>query len=126
MRLDLKLGLSDAIDALRPNSGYTLRGNVYSGLEWDSNNSDAKPTEEELVVKLAELQYINEVTSDYKLKRIAAYPSAGEQFDRIFHDGVEAWKSDIQGIKNVYPRKYPDPVEMKARGDKAIEDLKSS
>jgi len=126
MKLGLKLGLSDAIDTLRPNSSYILRGDTYSGLEWDSSNSDAKPTEEELVVKLAELQYINEVTSDYKLKRIAAYPSAGEQFDRIFHDGVEAWKGDIQGIKNVYPKTYPDPVELKRRQDKAVEDLKSS
>ena len=51
----MKLGLADAIMALRPNSGYTLRGNVYSGLEWDSSNSDAKPTEEEVNAKFTEL-----------------------------------------------------------------------
>ena len=52
----MKLGLADAIMALRPNSGYTLRGNVYSGLEWDSSNSDAKPTEEEVNAKFTELK----------------------------------------------------------------------
>jgi len=51
----MKLSLADAIMALRPNSGYTLRGNVYSGLEWDSSNSDAKPTEEEVNAKFTEL-----------------------------------------------------------------------
>ena len=121
----MKLSLADAIIALRPNSGYTLRGNVYSGLEWDSSNSDAKPTEEEVVRKLTELEYMDEI-NQYQRDRLVAYPSAGDQFDRIFHDGIEAWKADIQGIKNVYPRKYPDPVELKTRQDKAIEDLKSS
>ena len=52
----MKLGLADAIKALRPNSGYTLRGDTYSGLEWDSSNSDEKPTEEELDSKLTALK----------------------------------------------------------------------
>ena len=52
----MKLGLADAISALRPNSGYLLRGDTYSGLEWDSSNSDAKPTEEELDSKLTALK----------------------------------------------------------------------
>ena len=52
----MKLGLADAISALRPNSGYLLRGDTYSGLEWDSDNSDAKPTEEELNSKLTALK----------------------------------------------------------------------
>ena len=52
----MKLGLGDAIRALRPNSSYILRGDTYSGLEWDSSNSDAKPTEEELDSKFTELK----------------------------------------------------------------------
>ena len=52
----MKLGLADAIRALRPNSSYILRGDTYSGLEWDSSNSDAKPTEEELDSKLTALK----------------------------------------------------------------------
>ena len=52
----MKLTLADAIRALRPNSGYTLRGDTYSGLEWDSSNSDPKPTEEELDSKLTALK----------------------------------------------------------------------
>ena len=52
----MKLTLADAITALRPNSGYILRGNTYSGLEWDSSNSDVKPTEEERDSKLTALK----------------------------------------------------------------------
>ena len=50
----MKLGLADAIRALRPNSGYILRGDTYSGLEWDS--TDPLQTEDEVNAKLAELE----------------------------------------------------------------------
>ena len=52
----MKLTLADAITALRPNSGYILRGDTYSGLEWDSDNTQTKPTEDEVNAKLVELE----------------------------------------------------------------------
>ena len=120
----MKPDIRSAINALRPSAECSIRGNRYDGIEWLDDNQ-TKPTEEEVVRKLVELEYMDEI-NQYQRDRLAAYPSSGDQFDRIFHDGVEAWKSDIQGIKNVYPRKYPDPVELKTRQDKAVEDLKSS
>ena len=113
-----------ALEALKPNSEWAVTGDQYSRLTW-LDKSQTKPTEEEVVRKIAELEYMNEI-NQYQRDRLAAYPSAGDQFDRIFHDGVEEWKGDIQGIKNVYPRIYPDFVELKRRQDKAVEDLKSS
>ena len=123
----MKHNLLDALQSLKPGAEWSIRGITpykYSDLEW-LDSSQTKPTEEEVVRKLAELEYMYEI-NQYQRDRLAAYPSSGDQFDRIFHDGVEAWKEDIQGIKNVYPRKYPDPVELKTRQDKAVEDLKSS
>ena len=43
-------------------------------------------------------------TSDYKDLRIAEYPSFGEQLDKIYHSGIDAWKSDIKVIKDKYPK----------------------
>ena len=114
----------DALVELRPGAEWSIDNRDYNKLEW-LDKTQTKPTEEELVRKKVELEYMDEI-NQYQRDRLAAYPSAGDQFDRIFHDGVEAWKEDIQGIKNVYPRKYPDPVELKTRQDKAVEDLKSS
>ena len=62
----MKLTLADAITALRPNSGYILRGNTYSGLEWDSDNTQTKPTEDEINAKLVEL----EKEEPFKLLRV--------------------------------------------------------
>ena len=40
----------------------------------------------------------------YKQLREAEYPSFADQFDTIFHEGIDAWKSQIQEIKDKYPK----------------------
>jgi hypothetical protein len=37
-------------------------------------------------------------------KRQAEYPSFADQFDKIFHEGIDAWKADIQAVKDKYPK----------------------
>lgn len=40
----------------------------------------------------------------YKDERKAAYPSIEHQLDKIFHEGIDAWKAEIQAIKNAHPK----------------------
>lgn len=40
----------------------------------------------------------------YKAKRAAEYPSYADQFDTIFHNGLDAWKAQIQAVKDKYPK----------------------
>ena len=41
----------------------------------------------------------------YKASRIEEYPTIEEQLDYIYHNGVDAWKTDIiQPIKNKHPK----------------------
>jgi hypothetical protein len=40
----------------------------------------------------------------YKDLRAAAYPSFAEQFDLLYHGGYDAWKAQIQAVKNKYPK----------------------
>ena len=40
----------------------------------------------------------------YIAKRAAEYPSYADQFDTIFHEGLDAWKAQIQALKNKYPK----------------------
>ena len=37
-------------------------------------------------------------------KRQSEYPSFADQFDKIFHEGIDAWKAEIQAVKNKYPK----------------------
>ena len=36
--------------------------------------------------------------------RLAEYPAMTEQLDNIFHNGLTAWKTDIQAIKDKYTK----------------------
>ena len=40
----------------------------------------------------------------YSELRAAAYPSFADQFDTIFHGGLDAWKAEIQAVKTKYKK----------------------
>jgi hypothetical protein len=40
----------------------------------------------------------------YIAKREGEYPSFADQFDKIFHDGIDEWKKVIQAVKTKYPK----------------------
>jgi hypothetical protein len=40
----------------------------------------------------------------YKYARAAEYPSYADQFDTIFHEGIDAWKAQIQEVKDRFPK----------------------
>jgi len=42
--------------------------------------------------------------NEYKAQRAAAYPSFADQFDTIFHEGLDAWKAQIQAVKDRFPK----------------------
>jgi hypothetical protein len=42
--------------------------------------------------------------NEYKRLRAAEYPSFADQFDTIYHDGIDAWKEQINTIKEKYPK----------------------
>jgi hypothetical protein len=40
----------------------------------------------------------------YKYQRAAEYPSFADQFDLLYHGGMDAWKAAIDAVKNKYPK----------------------
>jgi hypothetical protein len=40
----------------------------------------------------------------YADKRAAEYPSFADQFDSLYHGGYDAWKAEIDAVKNKYPK----------------------
>ncbi len=107
-----------ALEALKPNSEWAVTGDQYSRLTW-LDKSQTKPTEQEIEVKIAELKYQEEVNV-YQEKRKLEYPDWGDQLDKIYHSGVDVWKSDIKVIKDKYPKQTMDATELQKRKDAAI------
>jgi len=112
--------IADALLELRPGAEWSIDNNSYSQLDW-LDTKQTKPTEEELVRKIAEIEYQEEV-NEYQRQRSAEYPSYADQFDKIFHEGVDAWKADIQAIKDKYPKATIDADVLKEKQDKAVDN----
>lgn len=109
-----------AIQSLLPNAnGYTTIGNKI--VQWEDPNHN-QPTEEEIVQEIAKLEYEQEV-NQYQLKRAEEYPSWGKQLDYIYHNGIDAWKTDIvDPVKTKYPKQTVDSDEMDTRKAQALFD----
>ena len=115
--------ISDALQVLRPGAEWAIDNNSYAQLTW-LDTEQTKPTEEEVVQKIAELTYQKEVEV-YKEQRAAEYPPYADQFDKIFHQGIDAWKADIQAIKDKYPKQTMDSDELERRKQQAVSDLET-
>ena len=111
------MSISKALLELTPGAKWVIRDDI---IDW-MDTEQTQPSQEDIVQKIAELEYIEEV-EEYKRVRELAYPSSGEQFDKIFHDGVDAWKADIQAIKDAHPKAVIDTDELASRKAQALAD----
>lgn len=96
------IDLTHALQSLRPGAEWTLNGYEYEGLTWHSTDIP-KPSKEELERELLRLQSEYEA-NEYQRQRAAEYPSFADQFDLLYHGGYDAWKAEIDKIKNKYPK----------------------
>ena len=90
---------ADALQSLRPNAQWVLRGDV---IEW-MDTEQTQPTEAEIQAEITRLQAEYEA-NEYQRKRASAYPSIADQLDKIYHEGIDAWKAQIAAVKQEYPK----------------------
>jgi len=105
-----------AIQSLVPNAIVTILGDK---VVWHDERT--QPTQEEIVQKIAEIEYTEEVEA-YKAVRAEAYPVMSEQLDKIFHEGIDAWKAEIQTIKDAHPKAVIDNDTLNSRKSQALFD----
>jgi len=115
--------ISKALLSINPNFSFVIEGGKI--VTWYTD--DPKPTEEEIVQKVAELEYQEEV-NEYQRQRAREYPPVIEQQDMKFHDdvnGTTVWRDTIQAVKDKYPKQTMDINELQTRKDQAIFDLQT-
>ena len=67
--------------------------------------TDVALTAEEIAAEEAKTAAYLAENPEYIQQRQAEYPSTAEQLDYIYHNGVDAWKTDmIDPIKQKYPK----------------------
>jgi hypothetical protein len=105
--------IPEAIKSINPEALFEVDGNPFvqgqeivldiNKIRWlDGNPTNI--TKEQILAKQTELQTKYDA-QDYARKRQAEYPKIGDQLDKIYHEGIDAWKADmITPIKNKYPK----------------------
>lgn len=68
--------------------------------EGDAVLVDGKWCQNWVVTELNPEEALNKV----RTMRAAEYPNIGEQLDTIFHNGLDAWRAQVQAVKNKYPK----------------------
>ena len=98
---------------------FVIQGDIKSEQDWNDNVkfvsgadenrtaifSETKPiTYAEVLAEQQRLQADYDA-KEYQRKRATEYPSIGDQLDYIYHNGIDAWKTDmVYPIKNKYPK----------------------
>ena len=80
--------------------------NIYAIDKWDEDRDN------KIIVHLNKTDQDNIITDHLKIyadeayinKRANAYPPLEDQLDKIFHEGIDAWKADIQAVKDAIPK----------------------
>jgi len=91
---------ADAIASLRPDSEWTMTGDV---IDWLDSNTTC-PTESEIQAEITRLQTEYDA-NEYQRQRASEYPSWQKQLEKIYDDGVDAWKTEmVDPIKAKYPK----------------------
>jgi len=114
----MAIDISEAILSLGKYE-FVIYGDIKSEQDWNDNVkfvsgandngtaifSDTKPvTYQQVLDKQSELQADYDA-KQYQRKRASEYPSIGDQLDYIYHNGIDAWKTDmVDPIKNKYPK----------------------
>ena len=76
-----------------------------SGIPEDSTNTDYQQFIKDVAEQgIGIVEGPNVIEPDYAALRTQEYPSFADQFDKIYHEGVDAWKAEIQAIKDRYPK----------------------
>ena len=97
------VNIVDAILALDEKAKVKVVNEDYDKITWFDDNPN-EITVSQIKTKKAELDKVDEANV-YKMKREKEYPRIEEQLDKIYHDGIDKWKSQmIKPIKDKYPK----------------------
>jgi len=89
-----------AIQSLRPNAEFSMRGNT---IIWHDTNQ-TQPTDAEIETEITRLKTEYDAKG-YQRKRASEYPSWQKQLEKIYDDGIDAWKTEmVDPIKAKYPK----------------------
>ncbi len=94
--------ITDALQALRPNSEYSVIGNVYSGIDW-LDKSQTKPTEDEINAKITQLESAEpfRLLREERNKRLAECDWIVTKYAEYGYNIPKEWRTYRQALRDL-------------------------
>ena len=92
-----------AILKINSNAKVVVKGDDINTCEIEWLEETTPISKADIQAKIEELQteYDN---NKYQRDRLTEYPSIADQLDKIYHDGIDGWKTTIKAVKDKYPK----------------------
>ena len=95
-------GVCESILAINPSAQVSVNAEDLDQITWQNGTPEIPKAD--IIAKMAELKADYD-SKQYQRDRAEAYPSWEDQLDKIYHDGVTKWKSEmIDPIKDAHPK----------------------
>jgi len=96
------MDICSAILAINPSAQVSVNAEDLDQITWHDETEVISKSD--IQAKQAELKADYD-SKQYQRDRAEAYPSWQDQLDKIYHDGVTKWKSEmIDPIKDAHPK----------------------
>ena len=99
MNTKIYYDVASAILAIDSNAKVKINNENIDDIEWTSSEI----SKSDIQAKMAELKAADDALA-YARSRAAEYPPMEEQLDKIYNDGIDAWKVVIKATKDKYPK----------------------
>ena len=91
--------IASAILAIDANAQVSVQEEDIDKITWVTSEISKSDIE----AKIIELKAADDALA-YARSRVAEYPPMEEQLDKIYNDGIDAWKVVIKATKDKYPK----------------------
>ena len=96
------MDICSAVLSINPSAQITVIDENFDNITWHEGTDEISKSDIE--AKMAELKADYD-SKQYQRDRAETYPSWQDQLDKIYHDGVTKWKSEmIDPIKDANPK----------------------
>ena len=105
------VGIHEAVASLYPDADFSGPANDggYDDIRWHKPKPDGI-TEAKVQTELDRLN-AEWTAQEYARNRKKDYPDTGEQFNKIYDDGIDKWKSEmVDPVKTKWPKDNSGPV----------------
>lgn len=101
------MDISRILQKIRPNCFYSINGNTYEGLVWESHNTEVKPSIEE-VIQAWELVKNEIGWESIRIKRNKLLQESDYTQLQDYKGNSEIWKNYRQNLRNI-PQTWLNP-----------------